>query len=374
MKNPLTTRRELITKGIGIVAGSVAAPFALGQTAAAPLRSGDASIDPLQLVNPEFRKSLEATLARGVPPPLTSATLAQRREAIKALGRPTLPTPEVVKRTIPGPKGAPEVTVYVVGAARGAAKPAVLHMHGGGYVSGSAFDSRRDMQDLAMDHDCVAITVEYRLAPETIFPGSLEDNYAALSWLYANAVELGVDRTRIAIKGESAGGGHAAALAIAARDRGEIPICFQVLIYPELDDRTGSSVSVSPYVGRYISTPQTSRFGWTSLLGVPAGSAVMPPNSVPARVEKLAGLPPAWIGVGSIDLFASEDLQFGRRLLLAGVPTELHLVPGAYHGFDRSVPQAPLSVAFFQAWNAALKRAFAVATSGSRQQMGEPKI
>ena len=273
-----------------------------------------------------------------------------------------LATPEVMKRAIPGPKGAPDVIVYVVGATRGAAKPAVLHLHGGGYVSGSAFDSRRDMQDLALDHDCVAITVEYRLAPETIFPGSLEDSYAALNWLYANAGELGVDRTRIAIKGESAGGGHAAALAIAARNRGDIPICFQVLVYPELDDRTGSSVSLPPYIGRFISTPRTARFGWTSLLSVPAGSAVIPPNSVPARGENLAGLPPTWIGVGSIDLFASEDLEFGRRLLLAGVPTELHLVPGAYHGFDRSVPQAPLSIAFAEAWNAALKRAFAVKT------------
>ncbi len=171
--------------------------------------------------------------------------------------------------------------------------------------------------------------------------------------------ELGVDRARIAIKGESAGSGHAAALAIIARDRGEIPLCFQVLVYPMLDDRTGSSVSVPPYLGRYVWTPESNRFGWTSLLGVPAGSAVVPPNSVPARVDNLAGLPPAWIGVGSIDLFARGDLEYARRLLLAGVSTEVNLVPGAFHAFDRGVPQAPLSLAFNQSWNAALTRAFA---------------
>ncbi len=273
-----------------------------------------------------------------------------------------LAAPEVFQRTIPGPNGAPNVVVYIVGAARGMSKPAVLHFHGGGYISGSAADNRREMQELVLNHHCVAITVEYRLAPETTFAGSLEDNYAALAWLYANAEELGVDRTRIALKGESAGAGHAVALAIAARDRGEFPLCFQVLAYPMLDDRTGSSVPASPYSGRFIWTPEANRFGWTSLLGIPAGSAVTPPNSVPARVKDLSGLPPAWIGVGSIDLFASEDLQFARRLLEAGVSTELQLVPGAFHGFDRSVPQAPLSIAFSQAWNTALKRAFALAT------------
>ena len=313
----MTTRRELITTGIGIAVGSAAYRFAPGQTTASP----NVSIDPMQLVNPELRKSLEATLARGIPAPLTAATLPQKRESMKALGRPPLATPEIVKRIIPGTKGAPDVIVYVTGAIRGAAKPAVLHMHGGGYVSGSALDSRRDMQELAMDHDCVAVTVEYRLAPETTFPGSRDDNYAALSWLDANAAEFGIDKTRIALKGESAGGGHAVALAIVARNRGEIPICFQVLAYPELDDHTGSSVHLPAYIGSYISTPQTALFGWTSLLGLPAGSAVVPLNSVPARVENLAGLPPAWIGVGSIDLFASEDLEFARRLLLAGVPT-----------------------------------------------------
>jgi acetyl esterase/lipase len=265
----------------------------------------------------------------------------------------------VQEKMIPGPPGAPEVRVYVVGAAPGGAKPAVLHIHGGGYVVGSAGEAKRDIQEISLTHDCVVVSVDYRLAPETPFPGSLEDNYAALRWLCTNAKELGVDTKRIAIKGESAGGGHAAALAIAARDRGEFPLCLQVLIYPMLDDRTGSTHRLPPYIGHFIWNEEDNRFGWSSLLGVPAGSDSVPPNSVPSRIGDVAGLAPAFIGVGSIDLFGPEDVKYASRLMLAGVSTELHVVPGAFHGFDIFAPTAPLSLQFHQAWNAALKRAFA---------------
>ena len=247
--------------------------------------------------------------------------------------------------------------VFIVGDAGGASKPAVLHIHGGGYVVGSAAESRRDLQDLATTHDCVAVSVDYRLAPETRFPGSLEDNYAALRWMHANAKDLGIDVKRVAIKGESAGGGHAAALAIAARDRGELPICLQVLIYPMLDDRTGSSRQLPEQFGQFVWKASDNRFGWTSLLGVPAGSPTVPANAVPARVANLAGLPPAFIGVGSIDLFAPEDVDYAQRLMAAGVQTELHVVPGAFHGFD-FVADVALSRQFTQAWNDALRRAF----------------
>jgi acetyl esterase/lipase len=134
--------------------------------------------------------------------------------------------------------------------------------------------------------------------------------------------------------GESAGGGHAAMLAIAARDRGEVPLVYQALIYPMLDDRTGSTRKPPPYIGAVFWTPEENRFGWTSLLGVPAGSARVPNGAVPARIRDLRGLPPAFIGVGSIDLFVDEDIDYARRLIDAGVPTELNVVPGAFHGFD----------------------------------------
>jgi len=380
----MTSRRELIRQGIGLMAAtavtpSFAAPTVVGQAtpvASPPYPKPYPKLDPMQLVNPQFRALLQSMPD---PPPMewTAAILPQFREGARGLARPLLPAPAVAKRMIPGPKGAPEVPLYITGAAAGASRPAVLHFHGGGFIAGSAADSRRDMQELAANHDCVAISVDYRLAPETPFPGSLEDNYAALLWMYANAAELGIDRSRIAVKGESAGGTHAAALAIAARDRGEVPICLQVLIYPALDDRTGSTTPVPPYIGHYIWTAAANRFAWTSLLSKPAGSiagsAQPPAGSVPARVENLAGLPPAWIGVGSVDLFANEDLEYGRQLLRAGVSTELHLVPGGFHGFDLFVPQAPLSVAFTEAWNAALSRAFAARTNRNRKEISHEK-
>jgi acetyl esterase/lipase len=236
---------------------------------------------------------------------------------------------------------------------------------GGGFVSGKARSEIPELQDFAATLDCVVCTPEYRLAPETPFPGSLEDNYAALKWMYSNAELLGIDQKRIAVMGGSAGGGHAAMLAIAARDRGEVPVMFQMLIYPMLDDRTGSSRQVPPYIGTFIWTVQQNRFGWQSLLGQPPGGRSVPKGSVPARVENLAGLPPAFIGVGSIDLFVDEDIEYARRLVQAGVRTELQVVPGAWHGFDIIGGSASICRQFNADRNAALARAFGVKLSAT---------
>jgi acetyl esterase/lipase len=318
----------------------------------------------MSLVNPELRAPLEVWNKKaGGFQELNATVLKQDRKELERYRhnhhlQSALPNPPVKELFIPGPPGAPKVRILLVGASPGASKPAVLHIHGGGYVLGTPDTDLPALQALSNTHDCVVVSVDYRLAPETRFPGSLEDNYAALRWMYTNAKDLGVDVKRIAIKGESAGGGHAAALAIAARDRGEIPICLQVLIYPMLDDRTGSSRQVSPCIGHFVWTPADNRFGWTALLGVPAGSANVPKNSVPARVTNLAGLAPAFIGVGSIDLFSAEDLEYAKRLLEAGVPTEFNLVPGAYHGFDFAAPESSLVRQFNTNWNTALSRAF----------------
>lgn len=352
----MLTRRDLLSVGCALGASTLLRGAALAQIASGVGPSGPPK-DPISYVNPELRKGLQEILSKVPMSDLDAATLPMQRETSAHWQMPLLPEPAVQEKMIDGPAGSPKVRVYVAGASPGASKPAVLHIHGGGYVTGSA--EKRPLQDLVIAHDCVAVSVDYRLAPETHFPGSLDDNYAALHWLFSNAKDLGVDTKRIAIKGESAGGGHAAALAIAARNRGEIPICLQVLIYPMLDDRTGSTHHVPPYIGHYIWTESKNRFGWSSLLGVPAGSGKVPKGSVPARVEDLKGLPATFIGVGSIDLFAPEDLEYAQRLLLAGVPTELSLVPGAFHGFDIIVPDAAISRQFNSAWNDALKRAFA---------------
>jgi acetyl esterase/lipase len=323
--NTISRRQFGLFAGAGVLA---AASRAYAGAAVAP------AFDPTPYVHPELRP-LMAQIRKVVSgEPLTSATLAARRKMNYM--RPPQAAPAYVERMIPGRKGDPDVRVYVInaGAAGAAPRAAILHTHGGGFVLQDAKAAIGSMQELALALDCVIVTVDYRLAPETRFPGALEDNYAGLKWLYANAAELGVDKTRIAVMGESAGGGHAAMLAIAARDRGEVPLAYQALIYPMLDDRTGSTRQMPAFMGMIIWNSGDNRFGWTSLLGVPAGSRRVPYGSVPARVSELRGLPPTFIGVGSIDLFADEDIEYARRLIVAGVATELNVVPGAFHGFD----------------------------------------
>lgn len=313
------------------------------------------SSDPFSVVDPELRP-FARTMQKIIPAPLTLEKVIAIRKA-GGPGPPHLPAPKVDERKIEGARGAPDVTIYVVNATEGSSRPAVLHIHGGGFVGGSAASSVRDCQELALAHDAVVVSVEHRLAPETPFPGPLDDCYAALLWLYRNAPALGVDTRRIAVQGMSAGGGLAAMLAIAARDRGEVPLCAQILLYPMLDDRTASSRKVSATIP-YLWPPQANVFGWSSLLGVPAGSSNVPSGAVPARVANLAGLPQTFIGVGSIDLFVDEDVAYAERLRSAGAPTELLVLPGAFHAFDAVAPQASLSKSFTAAWNEALTRAF----------------
>jgi triacylglycerol lipase len=182
--------------------------------------------------------------------------------------------------------------------------------------------------------------------------------------MHDNAAELGIDPARIAIAGESAGGGHAAALALHARDKvrqnGSGPaICFQLLDAPMLDDRTGSSADPHPYTGHFVWTPERNRFGWHSLLGVEPGGPDVPAAAVPARATDLSGLPPTFISVGALDLFLEEDMEFIRRLTRAGVPAELHVIPGAYHGFGMA-QGAPQVMQLAELRNRALARALRV--------------
>jgi len=343
------SRRDLTGLG-GVLLATLATANAQAQTA------GASAIDPLRLVNPQYRPFFPMLRQMADMAPISALNLAQRRKPMPQFASPALATPTVVERVIPGPKGAPNVRVYVINAGPGE-KPGLLHIHGGGFVTGEAKNDLRTLQEIALAVDGVIVSVDYRLAPETRFPGALEDNYAGLKWLYANAAALGVDRRRIAVMGESAGGGHAAMLAIAARDRGEVPIMFQVLIYPMLDDRTGSTRPAPPQVGQILWRAADNRFGWTSLLGVPAGSAHVPDGSVPARLENFNGLPPAFIAVGSIDLFVDEDIEYARRLVDAGIPAELHVYPGCFHGFN-GMP-TDITRQFNEARRAALKGAFA---------------
>lgn len=295
-----------------------------------------AAEDPyLRYVHPELRDA--ARMFAGMAPgakPLSMETLEAQRARMKRFVRPLRKDVPVEKRTIPGPKGQPDVVIYLINAAPGEARAAIVNTHGGGFIMGDAMGDVAGVQDICAELGTVAISVEYRLAPETTYAGSIEDNYAALKWLHANAASVGADPSRIAVLGGSAGGGHAALLAITARDRGEVPVVFQCLIYPMFDDRTGSSRAVPPHVGKLVWTADSNRFGWRSFLGQEPGKARAPKGAVPARLADLSNLPPAFIGVGSIDLFHDEDVEYARRLNDAGVGCELIVVPGGFHGFD----------------------------------------
>jgi acetyl esterase/lipase len=315
----------------------IAGSAAFAGLAAVPIRAAEttATATPLHLVHPELRDLVPMVeqFAKAMPP-LNRANLENRRRPNPIFSQPPIAGVPYEKRMIPVGKGQPDVAIYVINAKPGTSRPAILHTHGGGYVIGSAESSVKSLQQLCIKLDCVAVSVDYRLAPEITYTGSVEDNYAGLKWLYSNAATIGVDPSKIAVMGESAGGGHAALLAIAARDRGEVPICYQCLIYPMLDDRTGTSRKMPPHVGTLIWTPEQNRFGWESFLGIAPGRARAPKNAVPARVADLKGLPPAFIGVGTLDLFHDEDVDYAQRLNATGINAELIVVPGAFHGFD----------------------------------------
>lgn len=266
------------------------------------------------------------------------------------------------QRFIPGPPGAPDVRVLVYTPPRRTAatsRPAYLHMHGGGYIIGNPELNDGPNRSLATELDCVVVSVDYRLAPETRFPGAVEDCYAAFMWLRTQAEALGVDASRIAIGGDSAGGGHAAALALLARSRGTAQIRLQLLDSPMLDDRAGSGPDPHPYCGEFVWTRNSNRFGWHSLLGVEPGGPDVPIEAVPARVADLTGLPPAFIVVGAIDLFLEESLEYARRLIRSKVPAELHVIPGAFHGFSVAGGEAPQVQACMRLRRDALARALA---------------
>lgn len=328
--------------------------------ARAAVDAGDAGdADALAYIDPELHDAAQRMLALSARSPgYSDATIAAMRGGAAAYAQPLLADIPVAARQVRVGRGAPDVTVYVINARPGGSRPGILHTHGGGFVIGQAKYELRYLQQMARDLDCVIVTVEYRLAPETRFAGSIEDNYAGLRWMHASAAEIGVDPARIALLGESAGGGHAALLAFAARDRGEVPLVLQALVYPMLDDRTGSTRAVPPFIGRVIWDAEANRYGWRAFLGAEPGGAGVPAAGVPARHEDLRGLAPAFIGVGGADLFVGEDIDYARRLTEAAVPTELLVVPRAFHAFDRVAEDTAIARRFTRAKMNALRRAF----------------
>lgn len=255
---------------------------------------------------------------------------------------------------IPGRKGAPPVSALLyeppanVAPAR---RAAVLDLHGGGYVAGTAQREDGMLRLLAATLGVVGLAPDYRLAPEHPYPAAIDDCAAALAWLHAQASALSLDPARIAVRGVSAGGGLATALALRNRDERGPAIAQLQLLFPMLDDRTDEH----PYNGRHVWTPAANRYGWACLL---AGHDRRTPSpyAVPGRAPDVSGLPPTFLGLGALDLFARENLQFGARLIDAGVALEMHVYPGAYHAFNL-VADARCAKALLHDETAALRRA-----------------
>ena len=219
---------------------------------------------------------------------------------------------------------------------------ALVWTHGGGFVLGTPAVGHEFCSRVAAELGAFVVSVDYRLAPEHPFPVPLEDAYTGLRWLSEHASELGVDPARLAVGGDSAGGGLAASLAQLAHDHAEVPVCFQLLVYPMLDDRTTLRVDHGG-TGDFVWTPSSNRFGWACYLGQPPVAPSAPSYAAAARREDLSGLPQAWIGVGDLDLFHTEDVEYADRLRRAGVESELVVVPGMYHGADAIQPASELA-------------------------------
>lgn len=290
---------------------------------------------------PDFHPDLART-ARFIPRTMiTPYTLSLVRGGTRLLGRRAPADVEVLTLA----SGA-RVRLHRPPGATGPG-PGLVWIHGGGYVIGTAAQDDVICRRFARDLGITVAAPDYRLAPEYPYPIPLEDCYSALTWL---AGLPAVDPARVAIGGASAGGGLAAALALLARDRGDVDVAAQLLVYPMLDDRSATAPGLDDPNHR-LWTQTSNRYGWSSYLG-DADPAV----AVPARREDLSGLPQAWLGVGTLDLFHDEGLSYAERLRAAGVPCELDVVDGAFHGFDAVAAKAPVSQSFYASQLAFLRR------------------
>ena len=291
---------------------------------------------PPGTLDPEISQSLEGlagTLAAAFAN-LSDATVAAMRAQTAAAPAPALS--DEVERTDHELDGRNGVWLRVHRPTGMAGPlPCIYWLHGGGLIGGD-----KSQEDLRFDRWCpelgiVGVAIDYRLAPEHPYPTPLEDCYAGLEWITEHSAEIGVDASRLGIGGSSAGGGLAAGLALLARDRSGPALQFQLLVYPMIDDRaqTVSSQWLDP-----VWPPSANRYGWSSYLGDAMGTDGVEPYAAPARAKDLAGLPPTLITVGALDAFSDEDIDFAVRLRHAGVPVELHVYPGAPHGFDSLMP------------------------------------
>lgn len=311
--------------------------------------SGAVLIGPPPPFDPELQPALDA-MAEARGPAFTLEMIPAIRQAPSMFPVPTVEdfrrggAFEVTERPVPGPDGAPEVSLLICRPTAVKAPVACLYfIHGGGMMLG---DNRGGGALGALVHaeqlGAALVSVEYRLAPETPHPGPVEDCYAGLTWTVGHAAELGIDPARVVVGGASAGGGLAAAVALLARDRGGPGLLGQMLMCPMLDDRNDTPSS-RQMAGLGIWDRGANDVGWTALLGDARGGPDVSPYAAPARATDLSGLPPAFIDVGSAETFRDEDVAYASRIWQAGGDAELHVWPGGFHGFTGMVPDAAIS-------------------------------
>ena len=289
-------------------------------------------------------------------------TLRDTRGLLRRMGQ-ELPTHDGVAAAdllMPGRARGRELAlrVYTPDAHQGGV---LLFFHGGGYVIGDRYTEEQRCLLLAAGGGCVVVSVEYALAPEEPYPCALQDAEAALAWLSGHAAELGADPGRLAVGGSSAGAGLAAALSLQARDSGGPPVVFQLLVYPMLDDRMDSP-SMHGSDGMALLDRTAVGQAWGHYLGGRPGDAY----AAPARAADLSGLPPAYVLAAEHDPLRDEDIDYARRLADTGVSVELHVFPGAFHGFDLVARHTAVGRRAVAEQCAALRRALAPAPGPGR--------
>lgn len=311
---------------------------------------------------PPFDPELEAVLAvvNDQMPTVTPDLIPMMRAATAEMQGPldeVLASAGVVRReiTVPGHLGAElEATVFSRADHTGTG-PGVYHTHGGGMIAGNRTAGIEQILPWIVEHDAVAVSIEYRLAPEFPDPYPVEDCYAGLVWTAEHAAELGIDPNRMIVAGASAGGGLAAGTALLARDRRGPQLIGQVLIYPMIDDRDATT-STRQYDGVGMWNRECNRTGWTALLGDRRGTDDVSIYAAPARATDLSGLPPAYIDCGSAEVFRDEDVAYASALWRDGVQAELHVWPGGFHGFDLMAPHTAIAQAMTTTRNAWVAR------------------
>ncbi|WP_260855910.1 alpha/beta hydrolase [Curtobacterium sp. 9128] len=309
--------------------------------------------------DPEYEPFLQALHARG-PMVLTPEMLPAMRalDTTEADLDAVLHAKGLERRsiTVPGHRGDPIRLAVVQHVGRTGTAACAYSMHGGGMVFGHHLGNLDSFDEWLFPEDVVLVSVDYRLAPEHPDPYPVEDCYAGLVWVAEHADELGIDPERLFLVGQSAGGGLAAGTALLARDRGGPALCGLVLVSPMLDDRL-DTVSAHQFDGVGVADRALCRFGWDAYLGDRRGTAAVSAAAAPARAEDLTGLPRTYVDCGSAEVFRDETVAFASRLWAAGVPTELHVWPGAFHGFTSMAPRSRLARAAtgaLAAWTADL--------------------